>query len=291
MFCMPIVSFGAPKGQYELYVNLEQNIVTVYELTESGEYVPIKAFICSVGDYTPEGTYGTMVKYEWRPLFGDSYGQYATRITGNILFHSVPYFKPDKSMLMYDAYNELGETVSQGCVRLTVEDAKWIYDNCEIGTTVKMYSSSEPETFEKPVAMKIDVENVKLRGWDPTDPDELNPWHYLEYEEEDTLLKKLSVMEKEYTVFRYDGQNYFQLSDIRLILKSMGKDFGYKESGNIAYIKANSDQAINYITTKKDTVESGRMALCYLNKCIQANIYEVNGIKYYLFSDIENLIK
>ena len=31
---------------------------------------------------------------------------------------------------------KLGRRASHGCIRLTVEDAKWIYDNCPAGTTV-----------------------------------------------------------------------------------------------------------------------------------------------------------
>ncbi|MFR5209625.1 MAG: L,D-transpeptidase family protein [Clostridia bacterium] len=27
-------------------------------------------------------------------------------------------------------FNKLGEQASQGCVRLAVSDAKWVYDNC-----------------------------------------------------------------------------------------------------------------------------------------------------------------
>jgi lipoprotein-anchoring transpeptidase ErfK/SrfK len=67
-------------------------------------------------------------------LCGNVYGQYACRITGSILFHSVPYEKQDKSTLEWWEYDKLGETASLGCIRLTVEDAKWIYDNCAKGT-------------------------------------------------------------------------------------------------------------------------------------------------------------
>lgn len=58
---------------------------------------------------------------------------------------------------------------------MTVEDAKWIYDNCKSGTTVEFYSSEDPGPFGKPEAMKI-TNYQDYRGWDPTDPDENNPW-------------------------------------------------------------------------------------------------------------------
>lgn len=120
---------------YRITVNLTDNIVTIYEKDSAGRYTtPDRAFVCSAGSYTPEGTFRTTNKYIWRPLFGDVYGQYATRITGSILFHSVPYLKQDKNTLEYDEYNKLGTTASAGCIRLTAADAKWIYDNCPSGT-------------------------------------------------------------------------------------------------------------------------------------------------------------
>ena len=163
---------------YFLSVNRKQNVVTVYKKDKKGEYtVPVKAMVCSCGKNgaTPKGTYKTQIKYDWRALVGGVYGQYATRITGQILFHSVPYFKRDKSTLEYEEYNKLGTAASLGCVRLSVIDAKWIYDNCAIGTTVKIYDGDEKLPLGKPSAIKIDTKS-KNRGWDPTDPDENNPW-------------------------------------------------------------------------------------------------------------------
>lgn len=104
------------------------------------------------------------------------YGQYATQITGNILFHSVPYTrKYDNSSLEYWEYDKLGTNASLGCIRLTVGNAKWIYDNCSTGTLVTFYSDSNPGPLGKPSEQKISgVESC--REWDPTDPAGENPW-------------------------------------------------------------------------------------------------------------------
>lgn len=108
---------------------------------------------------------------------GDVYGQYSTWICDDILFHSVPYLESgDKSSLEYWAYDQLGQRVSLGCVRLTVEDAKWLYSNCPVGTQVEFYSSSNPGPLGKPSTMKISDAPANVRGWDPTDPDPNNPW-------------------------------------------------------------------------------------------------------------------
>ena len=139
--------------------------------------------ICSTGIATPnKGVFNTSNKYEWRYLIGNVYGQYATRITGSILFHSVPYTKQDKSSLEYWEYDKLGQPVSKGCVRLTVEDAKWIYDYCKIGTQVEFYEDDSVIPSEKINKIQISQYNENLRNWDPTDPDKNNPW--IEYKKQ-----------------------------------------------------------------------------------------------------------
>ncbi len=163
---------------YYIKINRMQNCITVYTLDENGEYtIPCKAMVCSTGLYnaTPSGTYQISTKYRWRELYGGVYGQYATRIHGAILFHSVPYYTKSNDNLCTDKYNKLGQQASMGCVRLTTEDAKWIADNCPSGTWVEIYDDEDPGPLGKPEAVKIDTDNPN-RGWDPTDPDENNPW-------------------------------------------------------------------------------------------------------------------
>ena len=66
----------------------------------------------------------------------DCYAKYAYRIIGGILFHSVLYNSKSESSLSRSSVNALGSRASHGCVRLTVENAKWICNNCPAGTTV-----------------------------------------------------------------------------------------------------------------------------------------------------------
>ncbi len=162
---------------YYIKINYTANVVTVYQKDGNGDYtVPVKAFVCSTGTATPRsGIYRTIRKFRWRALFGGVYGQYATTITGSILFHSVPYYSQNPGTLEYQEYDKLGTAASAGCIRLTVRDTKWIYDNCAIGTYVEFYSSSSPGPLGKPSAQKISS-NIECRNWDPTDPDGNNPW-------------------------------------------------------------------------------------------------------------------
>lgn len=163
---------------YCIKVNKTQNVVTIYTVGEDGYYsVPVKAMICSVGETgnTPEGLFELGAREEWLALEGDVYGQYATVITGSFLFHSVPYFTQDKGDLEIEEYNKLGTSVSAGCVRLAVIDAKWIYDNCSEMTYVEIFQSDYVGPLGKPVAAVISS-GGSIGNWDPTDPDRENPY-------------------------------------------------------------------------------------------------------------------
>lgn len=143
--------------KYYIKVNYSANVVTVYSQDENGEYtVPVKAMVCSTGTATPtSGVYGTKLKWEWLKMFGNVYGYYTTQIVGNILFHSVPYLeKGNPGSLEYWEYDKLGTSCSAGCIRLTVADAKWIYNNVEQGTLVEFYSSSDSGPLRKTSSTK-----------------------------------------------------------------------------------------------------------------------------------------
>lgn len=174
----PVSAEAASKKPYYIKINRQQNCVTVYALDSKGEYTkPVKAFACSVGvnNATPTGTFAIPAKYRWHVLMGGVYGQYCSRIHGGVLFHSVFYSSKDPSKLAYNSYNRLGQAASHGCVRLNVEAAKWIYDNCPVGTKVTIYDSKNPGPLGKPTPVRVDVSSP-YRGWDPTDPNPKNPW-------------------------------------------------------------------------------------------------------------------
>ena len=176
MLCIMCVSYISAAEMYTIDVNKATNCVTVFKADENGEYKPFKAMICSVGknNSTPAGTFKTQEKYIWRELFGNVYGQYATRINGDILFHSVYYRETSCDTLDTAGYNLLGTAASMGCVRLTAADAKWIYDNCPIGTQVRIIDGGT-DPLKKPEAIRLG-ENATYPNWDPTDPDPNNPW-------------------------------------------------------------------------------------------------------------------
>lgn len=166
---------------YYIMVNRAQNTVTVYAVGADGRYTnPVKAMVYSTGRAghgTPKGTFSiTGDKQRWLLMVDGSWGQYATRFNGHILFHSVCYSRRSASRLLTAEYNALGEKASLGCVRLQVADAKWIYDNCAAGTIVTVYESDDPGALGKPLPAVDEITPDTANGWDPTDPSRDNPW-------------------------------------------------------------------------------------------------------------------
>lgn len=160
---------------YKIKINKQMCCVTIYKLNDAGKYKPVKAMVCSPGWATETGTFTLGEKIRWHVLDGPCYGQYCTRIYGSVLFHSVWYNNNyDPGSLSVYSYNKLGTIASHGCVRLTVEDAKWIYDNVPSGTPVTIYNSSDPGPLGKPEAIKLPYSTP----WDPTDIwYKENPWN------------------------------------------------------------------------------------------------------------------
>ena len=85
-----------------------------------------------------------------------------------------------KRSLIYNNHNTIKlkkrHTLLSSAMVIESFKLKWIYDNCPSGTYVEIYDSEEPGPLGKPEAMKLDADSPN-KGWDPTDPDERNPWH------------------------------------------------------------------------------------------------------------------
>ena len=177
--------------RFYIKVNNQTNTVTVYSKNQNGDYEPLKAMVCSVGTYTPtSGKYTIGSRWEWLGLFGNVFGHYVTQITGNILFHSVPYTAwGDNGTLEWWEYDKLGTKASMGCVRLQISDAKWIFENVDRGTVVEFYSDANPGPLGKPTSMKIS-QNEECRNYDPTDPSNNNPWKNYNDKKQQEELKK-----------------------------------------------------------------------------------------------------
>lgn len=130
---------------YQIKISVEKQRVYVYTHDENDQYnILVKTFVCSTGtrdNPTPLGTFtntGRGARWHYFRKF-ECWAQYAYYINGDIMFHSVLYDKQDVNTLRKGSVNQLGSRASHGCVRLAVDDAKWIWNNCAAGTTVIVY--------------------------------------------------------------------------------------------------------------------------------------------------------
>ncbi len=158
---------GVVTGPYYIKVYKPWNYLIIYAKDGSNGYtIPVKAMITSCGVTTPTGTFYTPYRYRWLRMEGFTWAQWCTQIMGSYLFHSVPNWTHSNLDLEVDEYNHLGETRSLGCIRLKCDDAKWIYDNCQLGTQVYISATEKSGPLKKPTAPKL----PSWHTWDPTDP-------------------------------------------------------------------------------------------------------------------------
>lgn len=119
---------------YFIVVNKSKKQVQVY-YKEIGSWINMREFPCNIGESdtsTIEWNFYSGLKGKELRL-NDKYVKYFTQINGGYLFHST-------------AYNELGEvlddcienSISQGCIGLSLEDSKYIYDVIPAGTGIKI---------------------------------------------------------------------------------------------------------------------------------------------------------
>jgi hypothetical protein len=165
---------------YFIEIDKGAQICTIFTTDKDGYYKKVVRYIpisSGVDDNKlPDGYYKSKeTKHEWQNMFtlGEPiYCQYTTRITGNFLFHSPPYRAPRPSALNVGGYNRLGTRASGGCVRMSVENAKWIFDKINPGTTIHVVKGPErPELLASILPVKLDAS----AKYDPSDPDEKNP--------------------------------------------------------------------------------------------------------------------
>ena len=144
LFSESAVKSDRPKCMYMLKISVDDQRVYAYKWVNGSYSQLVRTMKCSTGttsDPTPLGTFtagGPCGRWYYFKKF-DCWAQYAYRINGPYLFHSVLYSEKDTATLRQSSVNNLGRRASHGCVRLSVEDAKWIYNNCPAGTTVKVY--------------------------------------------------------------------------------------------------------------------------------------------------------
>lgn len=123
-------------SKYGIAVSIDQQRVYVYEDNKL-----IKSMLCATGvegSDTPVGRYKIIARA--KSFFSQQYqqgGYYYLQFMGDFLFHSVP-FGPDGKIIPEEE-NKLGFKASHGCVRLSLDDSKWLYDTVPNQTDVVIY--------------------------------------------------------------------------------------------------------------------------------------------------------
>ncbi len=119
-----------------ILVDTKANKVAVY-YGSKGNWTEKKYWSCTTGASSTPTVKGSFTVKSKGPSFGNGYTcWYYTQFYGNYLFHSILY-NPGSKTSIQDG--RLGINASHGCVRLSLTNAKWIYDNIPIGTKVYVY--------------------------------------------------------------------------------------------------------------------------------------------------------
>lgn len=277
------VDAASYRGKYWVKVNEQCNVVTVYEKSGS-KWKPIRAMLCSTGlkkpgKETPRGTYYLGGRRQWGVMFFGVYAQYCTTISGDYLFHSVQYNQQrNYKSQPTDEFNKLGKHASHGCVRLSVMDAKWIYDKCKAGTKVTIYRSSKPGPLGKPEGIKVSTDRKEY--WDPTDPNPNNPYYIIKKPVITVRSKKQLTVEvgSKYSLKKYvtakDPNTYMDLTDLIKVnkvtrySKTSGKyvkvsGFSTKSEGTykVQYKVKDKYSGTTYKTIKIKVVDSSRAVI------------------------------
>jgi len=157
---------------YMVEVDVTNKIVTVFGQDESGYHTKIvRQMICSVGKPDRPTLLGTFTipetervdRLDWAHFPSGVWARYFVRINGPYLFHSIPYSQRNIDSVIVDAFHALGEAVSIGCVRLLVADARWVYENIQPGTVVKLLEKTPDPYLTKwfdPVCMSANAEDA-----------------------------------------------------------------------------------------------------------------------------------
>ncbi|MCB2290248.1 L,D-transpeptidase family protein [Clostridium sp. CS001] len=132
-------SINSPKAtsktNYYIKVDLSNQRVNIFTKSED-KWVLDKSFICSTGKASTPTVKGDFTIKDKGPMFragSNTICNYYTQFYGNYLFHTVLL---DNNENIQDG--RLGTPLSHGCIRLAIDDAKYIYTSIPYGTSVSI---------------------------------------------------------------------------------------------------------------------------------------------------------
>lgn len=160
MFSLDVVrADGIPKPSptpspipYAVEVDVTNQLIKVFGLDEQGTHTNLeKIFWASTGTERFPSAVGEHVltgrRARWAefPTWGGGKARWWLRINSEIAFHSIIYNSNSLDSVNMNSVRRLGSRASHGCIRLTVADAKWMYDNVGKGTVVTIREDLPPD--------------------------------------------------------------------------------------------------------------------------------------------------
>ncbi len=125
--------------EYLIWVDIDRQMTYILKKdSNNGTWKLFKRMLCSTGKNespTKRGIYKIQDRGEWfySEVF-NSGAMYWVRYSGSYLFHSIAMNNERKVIK-----DTLGKKASAGCIRMTIEDSEWFYNQIPEGSTVYIY--------------------------------------------------------------------------------------------------------------------------------------------------------
>ncbi len=131
--------------EYSLYVDLDKQVLSAFAWNNATQTYDklAREMPCSTGQDGYETPTGTFIVEDHRAQstyfrMYHAYARYVTVFNTKYYIHSVLYAREDSAQPVEGANGSLTQRVSKGSIRVSAEDAEWIYKNCRIGTTIEI---------------------------------------------------------------------------------------------------------------------------------------------------------
>ncbi len=255
--------------RYYIYLDTGNQVLTVYEKDDEGEYTRIvRRMICTSGRTeidplipedkgtpTPSGTWhiGARERFGKFASFQNEYARYWTQIVDGVYCHSIMFGERNVDELKRSAFSHLGNTGSHGCVRLLVEDAKWLYYHACPGTVITVGSKScgvSAEDVMTDMSFK-EYDSFQKNIYDEAESPNLFAW----------------VVTDEATLRTGNGSNDNVISRLH-----EGDELEILQEGD-PWVKAVFDGKEGYVKRAYVTYEQGKLESTETGKYLRATVY------------------
>lgn len=141
----PALAPEPPPGESELWIEVSVGEQTVRVYRGNDLVRAMKASTGRPETPTPLGSFRLVGRGEWfyNPKYRAGGFWWVSFVpSGEYLFHSIP--ADARRRLLPEAAALLGQPASRGCVRLSLDDARWVYEHVPTGTRVLIHAATGP---------------------------------------------------------------------------------------------------------------------------------------------------